>query len=677
MIGKDYYSWGSNGHITHRFGDNNGNPFTGPIKMCPINPHQLLVMSKSGTLSVQNLVGAVETNIYPVRPKSKSTKYQSSGELIQMGEDEINDEWEERAIASDTNETKQSQYKIRSLKIENLPLAIDCNQIMHQIAVVDDRSQIRVFDFPSLKLISKFGDMGNSLPHHIISPTAIACLQIGQESLIVVGDSGDNQRVSIFTVDGKLVTQVGGPGPKLGQFRDIEHISMKPNSFPNYYKAPRRSSQSSQSSISSDKMAFSAAHPRSSPSSLPFPPSTILLHHQQSSTLQLSPTLPDIYHFPYSPKWYRGQCSREELEDSFYQTDFDSNFVIGKRIHSHHSQDEFDRTSVSSSSSINGDSQIVFVEENFNDFKKIDPHGIYDVLYISASKKILRLTLKYHKETSFANSGFHLINQAVDASSSTASASATLIYPTFYDFLQQNPYHQAFRIRDEIRDLQMMAITDRGNYRIQILRFYWTESLLYTPSLEAVDWIGGYSNHYVNLQDPLSACFAHSGELAIIDRGKMSVILLTPYYQFIKILSLQYIPIRELQGTKTIPKRLMSQKSNLRSSSSSNSTINSTSNSNSNSNSHSSSNSNSQSFISSFHSISQTSIATTTKLSAEEIAEQAAIKQSKTVSTCCFLPDNSLVVGFYSGGKLNLKIIYLILNDIYMIFRIIYLSSKY
>jgi hypothetical protein len=122
------------------------------------------------------------------------------------------------------------------------------------------------------------------------------------------------------------------------------------------------------------------------------------------------------------------------------------------------------------------------------------------------------------------------------------------VFDSLYDLVRYRK--DLFILREEVRPSFLTAVCDRKNFRIQILRCYFTQhSFLYSPLLLPIDIIGGIKNHYVTLYDPIGVSYTKGGELAICDNGKNQVILLSSSgnCDVIKVIRATYLSMKDLQ----------------------------------------------------------------------------------------------------------------------------------
>lgn len=203
----------------------------------------------------------------------------------------------------------------------------------------------------------------------------------------------------------------------------------------------------------------------------------------------------DLFSHSYIPTWYCGQQSLESLENILYSDDLSSNFVIGRR--------------------------------------EQDPK-VLDLLMLTAGKRIQRLLIKQEVVEGRAQSdgGFYVANRTGDYQ----------VFPSLFDLVRKE---RGLHFREEVRDSLIVAAVDRGNYRVQILRLFWTQSSLFSPSMDVIMVLGGLKNQQVALRDPVCAQFSATNELAVIDMGTQSILLLSPHFNLIKVVSLPYVSPRE------------------------------------------------------------------------------------------------------------------------------------
>ena len=113
----------------------------------------------------------------------------------------------------------------------------------------------------------------------------------------------------------------------------------------------------------------------------------------------------------------------------------------------------------------------------------------------------------------------------------------TKVYESIWDFVKAQKY-----VRLPIWDPRpycKIAVADKGNARVQIYRYFWTQSDVYVPSFEYFGTIGGPCKTFYPLRWPHCVTFAPTGELSIIDKER--VLLFSDQFTFIMELDLPFI----------------------------------------------------------------------------------------------------------------------------------------
>jgi hypothetical protein len=237
MIGRYYDAWGSKQNITNRYGDNYGNPFQGPIQITYLDNNRLFILSKNQVISLQNTIDNIEYHLCPIDQQDLFED--------QLFQQEITaDDWRKRFLSSshnDDNSLANTDSRSPSRRqnpqtpqtytvyLDIKPTAISC--IMNPppgkefLYIMDERQVIKVYDLISQQIITSFGRTGLNIGE-FSGLSALHAFAIGNQTFVMIGDSGSNQRVNFFTSSGDYLTSVGSKGPLLGQFRDISSLSV-------------------------------------------------------------------------------------------------------------------------------------------------------------------------------------------------------------------------------------------------------------------------------------------------------------------------------------------------------------------------------------------------------------------------------------------------------------------
>lgn len=552
----------------------------GPIKFSLIDRKRILVHARNQILHVQNLDHAIEAQVHPtlrtkappknkrkglletfvprapptatevvspplaqpvegtaekvdpvpaeavVLPPSQQEPLSAEAQLLQAANDEEmkrkeeeeakkkkeedeEDDWEAKVLMMETNEIAQSKFPIRHTTIEGMTLASTSIYNESMAVIVDDRCRIKLFDWKTMDVVKSFGESGDQAGG-IVRPTAVACAAVGPHTkLILVGDcsEGQVQRISCFSSHGDFVVDFGSEGPMLGQFRDISCIAIRPFTCDKGIDVCQQLERQRKVAILRGK------NPREI--GLPSPP--------LPTTVQSPPSYPedDFYRHPYIPSWYQPTMSMEELEDTLFNDELPNNFVVGRRAYD---------------------------------------ANIFDILFVSTEKKIVRIQAKYQSQQDIDHilregntiltdeekkPGFFIANRMGEK----------VVYASLHELLRKNPYVKDLRIREESRDYLVFAVVDRRNYRVQLLRLFWTRSLLFTPTIEVVDVIGGSKCMHCELLDPVAVAYAPTGDLAVCDGGRNGILILSPSYHLVKFIQLTFESMRDIKEAGAIAQR--------------------------------------------------------------------------------------------------------------------------
>jgi hypothetical protein len=124
------------------------------------------------------------------------------------------------------------------------------------------------------------------------------------------------------------------------------------------------------------------------------------------------------------------------------------------------------------------------------------------------------------------------------------------LYSFILSFNSRNNY--ILKLPMDSRPFAQIAVADRDNNRIQVLRYHWTSTLCYQPTLQAIFEIGGNRNKIITLFDPVSVSYSSSGELAVCDMKTQSVFVLSEHLDVLKIIK---IPFSNPTATISSPKK--------------------------------------------------------------------------------------------------------------------------
>eukprot|EP01034_Spumella_vulgaris_P028198 gene28198-35014_t len=200
------------------------------------------------------------------------------------------------------------------------------------------------------------------------------------------------------------------------------------------------------------------------------------------------------------PSWYRGECSRDDLEDELYDEQLQGNFLVARRPRVHR-----------------------------------DAAETYDILHLTHAKALRHVIVQ--RDLSLATRPLFVANQG-------GAGAEICHHASLWDLVRaQRHYH----LGDDPRPFALIAVADRRNFRVQVFRYYWTRSELYVPGIEIALVIGGIHNRFVKLVDPVSVAYSPSCELAICDSGTKCVVIMSQSMDVVRRIDLLYISPHDLR----------------------------------------------------------------------------------------------------------------------------------
>ena len=89
----------------------------------------------------------------------------------------------------------------------------------------------------------------------------------------------------------------------------------------------------------------------------------------------------------------------------------------------------------------------------------------------------------------------------------------------------------------------LIAVTDKGNKRVQVMKYFWMSSELFLPDIVPFFVIGGVNNGCnCQLINPLSIAFTPTGEIAVCDDNTRRIHIVSPVSKsVIKVINLSFI----------------------------------------------------------------------------------------------------------------------------------------
>ena len=210
--------------------------------------------------------------------------------------------------------------------------------------------------------------------------------------------------------------------------------------------------------------------------------------------------------------------------------------------------------------------------------RRIDHPHIYDLYYLadaSAKRAANSSALEFDERSKGRGSvgKMTLRRQMADAvreleagivlQTITKTGGKDKVYKSIWDFVR-NQKHLCMPIH-EPRPYVLCAVADKGNFRVQLYRYFWAENEVYAPSFEYFQTIGGIKRFSIELKVPVNVSFSPTGELVVLDVGThpyAKLYLLSQRAQLIKELDVPFEQHRKKKARKDAPAASQDFKSN-------------------------------------------------------------------------------------------------------------------
>jgi hypothetical protein len=135
------------------------------------------------------------------------------------------------------------------------------------------------------------------------------------------------------------------------------------------------------------------------------------------------------------------------------------------------------------------------------------------MVYVTGKKRHVRVTLE------------EMPNGGILKRDLTTEGSGGQFYDSLLDMVMRNTFLDKTGQGDK-RKSALVAVADQDNARVQILRFFWTNSDVCKPMFKHVFTVGGLRENYVELRKPVQVAYSATGELAICDQSLKQVYII-------------------------------------------------------------------------------------------------------------------------------------------------------
>lgn len=245
----------------------------------------------------------------------------------------------------------------------------------NELAITDARFFVHILDLQT-KLVTRVFGKGGFGVGEFVQPSSVTTALIHTkpdcpELFYFVGDSQATQKVKVFREDGTQCAQVGGIGAAPGQFREIMSLSCF---NPNLPDTPAKLGTSSVDET------------------------------DNIEAISTSPIQPTCYEFSFQqegdhtlPGWYKGMQSLDDLENMMYADEFSGNFLMARR-----KPFVAPRSVNSVDTEIDAEEDILPIKAPISVIPE-EPlaEKIYDMLYISHTKKLDHIVIKENQDPNF------------------------------------------------------------------------------------------------------------------------------------------------------------------------------------------------------------------------------------------------------------------------------------
>lgn len=164
--------------------------------------------------------------------------------------------------------------------------------------------------------------------------------------------------------------------------------------------------------------------------------------------------------------------------------------------------------------------------------RRVDDASLYDLVYMGKGSRVFSLVVRRVPR------GERPSDQDAGGVFLSTSGGRGPLFKSIWHFVLAQKY---LRKPSDMRPFAYIAVADLDNARVQILRYFWTNTEFFIPSLEHYITIGGIRKRFFPLLAPSDVSFSPTGELAICDVDK--VVILAPTMAVVKVLRQAYSPL--------------------------------------------------------------------------------------------------------------------------------------
>jgi len=593
LTGRDFTRFGGRFDIQARIGDGQGHPTDGPIHVRWIGREFMAVIAPNKDISLLQMNGHV-----PVKLCNGIALEEAKRLRAQVGAEAIGDDkkdegkfefWfeepqylmtmDEKETAAIARAEAERQRKDAPEPTRRITLAMEAHDVCRvpdaslriglcdmfsgsvKIVLRDTVAGVRLDNWAEVGTIGQryieVAATGARLPGMFDKPSGIDCVNTGGENIYFTCDSSRN-KLSLIDSTGKELFAFEGEGPSINQFRQpsslsctivrqrrvvdvilwereerrIKKMEMEAAVEAELAKLRMMEAEKRQNATQIKKLKAKSTekeHIGLGKVGKKVPTLAALMDTDKNkSPDKKRPTTPNKLAEVVKPSWYLGFGDDDDLKNYLYlhkDAGKTGDFAVARRADApsvydlyYIADDAKNRTKKSNSSSMDEDERML-------------GKG-------STSKMVLR---RQHADAARDIEG-GIILQTV------TKGGKDKIFKCIWDFIKTQrqlslPIH-------EPRPYVLCAVADKGNFRVQLYRYFWTENEVYAPSFEFYQTIGGPKRFSLELKVPSVVSFSPTGELAILDNGTFphaKLYLLSGRGQIIKNIN---VPFQKLKKKK-------------------------------------------------------------------------------------------------------------------------------
>jgi len=596
LTGRDFTRFGGRFDIQARIGDGQGHPTDGPVHVRWIGREFMAVISPNKDISLLQMNGHVPVKLCNGIALEEAKRLRDKNGADAIGEKDENEEkyefWfeepqylmtmEEKEIAAIARAEAERQRKEAPDPTRRVNLSIEAQDICRvphtslkiglcdvfsgslKLVLRDTVAGVRLDNWAEVGTIGQrwieTPATGARLPGMFDKPSGIDCVKVGGSVVFFTCDSSRN-KVSLISQEGEEMFVVEGEGPSINQFRHpcsltctvvrqrrvvdvileekehkrIKKLEMEAAVEAELHRLRQEEAEKRQNAAQIKKLKSQTERTDVGLGKVAKKLPTLAQLIAKEEAIDKTKT-PDKkaekekdgkQYDVVKPSWFLGFGDDDDLKNYLYlhkDAGKPGDFAVARRTDApsvydlyYIADDAKKRAQKSHASSMDEDERMI-------------GKG-------STSKMVLR---RQHADKE------RDVEEGIILQTVTKGGGKDKLYNSIWDFIKTQR-HLSMPIH-EPRPYVLCAIADKGNFRVQLYRYFWTENEMYAPSFEFYQTIGGTKRFSVELKAPSVVSFSPTAELAILDNGTFpysKLYLLSSRGQLIKDMSVPFEKVKK------------------------------------------------------------------------------------------------------------------------------------